>query len=304
MEPLLLRWRDVVASAAGPPSTTRLVLLTLSLHMNKGGGDAFPSTRLLAERTGLSERAVCTHLEHAEAGGWIVRERVGSGQAWKRMTYRPLIPKALNEVQQLEGEGTEGGSAPLPPEGTERRSEGAEPHDRKALNDVQSNPSGNPSSNPTDAPSVDATAKPPRSRKRRSSRKRSPNPSKPDPLAAPAQQLVRHLDAELKAAGAPGVGSRWAAAVRIAKSALRDIELAQLEEAVTWGMRSDYWRPRLVSEGAKLIRAVFAEHREPNRRNGAPRGRSAYRDRAGEGPQHTEGSPWAGSGDDYSHVSE
>ena len=62
------RWRDLVASADGPPSaTTRHVLLTLSLSMNLTGY-CYPSTRGLAERTKLSERVVCLHLGLAAEG--------------------------------------------------------------------------------------------------------------------------------------------------------------------------------------------------------------------------------------------
>ena len=138
-QPFVLRWRKMIASERGPASpTTRHVLLTLSVYMDQNG-DCFPSTRELARATGLSERAVCTHLEIACNAGWIDRQLAGSGQAWKRMTYQATLPDALKDVQH---EGTGGGSAPSA-EGTERHSEGTERHDKKVLKEVQSNSSVN-----------------------------------------------------------------------------------------------------------------------------------------------------------------
>ena len=103
------------------PSTTRHVLLTLSCHFNDAGEACYPSTRLLAEETGLSERAVITHLANARALGWLRVSKHGfAGQEWARNQYTPSFP-----------EGTEPRSAPS--------EKGTEPNDNKALNDVQSN---------------------------------------------------------------------------------------------------------------------------------------------------------------------
>lgn len=150
----LFVWRRALASEHGPKSTTRLVLLTLSLHMNQEGGSCWPSTSTLATETGLSERAVCTHLDIAASSGWLIKSVKGvSGKGWARHEYEAALPshvaKALNEVQYEETQGTERGSV-AKREGTEPRSEGTEPdaqgtepHDTKALNEVQSNSSGN-----------------------------------------------------------------------------------------------------------------------------------------------------------------
>ena len=103
------------------PATTRHVLLTLSCHFNDACEACYPSTRLLAEETGLSERAVITHLANARALGWLRVSKHGfAGQEWARNQYTPSFPQ-----------GTEPRSAPC--------EKGTEPHDKKALNDVQSN---------------------------------------------------------------------------------------------------------------------------------------------------------------------
>lgn len=134
-----LRWFNSVMSEAGPQkAVTRLVMAALAKHMSADGSRCYPSTRTLAIATGLSERAVCTHLELATKAGWIeVRQRSGSGQGWRSNLYLPRLA------------GAEPRSVPLPPEGAECRSvrsdekvlnlvhEGAEPGDRKVLKEVQ-----------------------------------------------------------------------------------------------------------------------------------------------------------------------
>ncbi|CAG9194095.1 conserved hypothetical protein [Paraburkholderia caribensis] len=173
-------WRHAIINSSLPP-TTRHVLLTLSCHVNDAGEPAYPSTQLLAQETGLSERAVITHLRDAAALGWLAVSKHGyGGQKWARNQYYPHIPdgfelpdredrgteagsvpskkgrktKALKHVQQLVdksgGEGAERGSVPsqkalnVVPEGTER-------DDVKALNHVQSNTAVNPAVNPATA---------------------------------------------------------------------------------------------------------------------------------------------------------
>ena len=107
------RWQKVVASEKGPSTPTkRLVLLTISLFMNKDGGSCFPSTKKLITATGLSERSICNHLEGAACDGWIEKhKKCGVGQAWKRHSYTAKIPKkALKELQRVSIKGTERGS--------------------------------------------------------------------------------------------------------------------------------------------------------------------------------------------------
>jgi hypothetical protein len=143
---LLFTWRELVASDRGPASPTRRhVLITLSLNMNQGGGSCYPSTARLAEMTGLSERSVCSHLEAAEAEGWIRRGRHGSGRGWKLTAYQAAIPDTLNEVQHVRAAGTETGSARQRSEGAEPHARGTEPHargtepdDTEVLKEVQS----------------------------------------------------------------------------------------------------------------------------------------------------------------------
>lgn len=128
--PFVARWRDAVLSADGPPKPmTRYVLDVLTKYMNGDGGNCYPSTRTLAEATGLSERSVCEHLRHATENGWLSKSvRGNSGQGWRRHRYVPLLPSLLK--------GTDGESARIT-EGTDAESvtesKGTDPHDVKAL---------------------------------------------------------------------------------------------------------------------------------------------------------------------------
>lgn len=118
-------WRHAIQKA-DLPSTTKLVLFNLSVHMNDAGESCYPSTGKQAQDTGLSERSVCTHLDKAADAGFIEKKRHGyGGQKWARNEYFATYPK-----------GTEPDAKALNlfPKGTE-------PDDKKALNDVQSNSS-------------------------------------------------------------------------------------------------------------------------------------------------------------------
>ncbi|WP_241023364.1 helix-turn-helix domain-containing protein [Paraburkholderia sp. Ac-20340] len=182
-------WRHAIIKSGLSP-TTRHVLLTLSCHLNDLGEDCFPSTAMLAEETGLSERSVCTHLTTAASLGWfVVRKHGFAKQRWARHEYLPRIPegfeiraenegtetgsvpskrgrgaKALKDVQCPVDKGTEAGSVPSE-KALNVVQEGTEPSDVKALNEVQSNTAVNPT------------------------KKSSSNASAENPAAAAAQNL-------------------------------------------------------------------------------------------------------------------
>jgi len=118
-------WRHAILEAK-LPATTKHVLLTISCFMNDVGEGCYRTTKELAQFTGLSERAVCTHVENAVKLGWLKKSQHGfRGQKWKRHEYEPLWPK-----------GTEPGSA-ASKKALNGMQEGAEPDDKKALKQVQ-----------------------------------------------------------------------------------------------------------------------------------------------------------------------
>lgn len=122
-------WRQAVIKSQ-LASTTRHVLLTLGCHMNDMGESCYPSIETLCEETGLSNRAVITHLKLAVEAGFISCDKHGfSGQKWARNEYKATFPplKVVNEVHHLEDKAVN-----VVPEGSERS-------DEKAVNDVHTN---------------------------------------------------------------------------------------------------------------------------------------------------------------------
>lgn len=126
-------WRHAIIKS-DLPATTRHVLLTISCFMNEVGGGCYPTTKDLSAATGLSERAICTHIASAAKAGWLgVSEHGFRGQKWKNHQYQAAWPEA---------EGTEPGSVPLVAKALNVVPKGTEPDDIKALNDVQSTSPG------------------------------------------------------------------------------------------------------------------------------------------------------------------
>ena len=123
-------WRHAIIKS-DLPATTRHVLLTISCFMNELGDGCYPTQEQLAEATGLSDRAVRSHLEVAEQKGWIKRQEHGfKGQRWRNHEYSASWP----ETQDVE-KGAERGSSPSD-QGAEPNAEGAERGSEKVRNDV------------------------------------------------------------------------------------------------------------------------------------------------------------------------
>jgi hypothetical protein len=149
---LLFRWRWLIASQRGPASpTTRHVLLTLGLHMASDGSRAFPSENRLALETGLSERAVSTHLRIAIQLGWIVRKRERQiGKDWAQYFYRAAIPPNLDAPERRSG--------PIPSR-SEARADATERESPIVPNDVPLNATENTANNSTAGSDISASSK-------------------------------------------------------------------------------------------------------------------------------------------------
>ena len=137
-------WERLVTSESGPANpTTRHVLLTLATHVNREG-QAWPSQKILAAETGLTERSICVHLKLAVDEGWLNRATHGNGKGWRNHIYTITLPSIATEPRSAAShpEGAEPRSAANHPEGAEPRSaairvnatnpqiasNGAEPH--------------------------------------------------------------------------------------------------------------------------------------------------------------------------------
>lgn len=85
-------WQQAILDSDLAP-TTRHVLLTIGCYMNQLGEGSYPSMRTLAVKTGLSARAVCTHVEKAAKAGWIRIAAHGfAGTKWRRNEYVACWP--------------------------------------------------------------------------------------------------------------------------------------------------------------------------------------------------------------------
>lgn len=102
--------RTVMASDL--PNITRLVSHTMAFHGRADGSGIFPSVRLIAKEAGLSERAVCTHIDLLVRRGFLWRKsRVAETTAGALgFVYILAIPSVLNEIQHCAGNGAERGS--------------------------------------------------------------------------------------------------------------------------------------------------------------------------------------------------
>lgn len=85
-------WLSAVLSKAGPPSSTaRLLIAALATRMN-GECFCYPSIEMLAEETGLSNRAILNHVATLN-GQWLeVTTRKTGGTGRPRNVYAALIP--------------------------------------------------------------------------------------------------------------------------------------------------------------------------------------------------------------------
>lgn len=123
-------WRLGIIKSDLPP-TTRHLLLTLSVRMDKFGSNCFPSIETLCKETGLSNRSVIDHLRLAERSGWLVVAKRGFvDRRWSRNEYSAALPSQ---------EGSERGSPPYQHEAVNLVQEGSEPGDKEAVNEVHTN---------------------------------------------------------------------------------------------------------------------------------------------------------------------
>ena len=93
--PVLMKvwsWRQVILRSS-LASTTKLVLLALSSHMNDHGEGCYPSLDTLAQETSLTRKAVITHIATAITAGFLAKDRMNiRGRKWASNIYRATIP--------------------------------------------------------------------------------------------------------------------------------------------------------------------------------------------------------------------
>ncbi|MBN9021301.1 MAG: helix-turn-helix domain-containing protein [Rhizobiales bacterium] len=128
-------WRHAITRSGLSP-TTRHVLLTLSIFMDEAGGSCFPPVDDIVAATGLSKRAVLTHLEAACEAGWLRKQAHGyRGQKWRRQEYEALWPErdVVPREDDADASGAGAAEAAGEAEGGER---GAPPSSTEVVNVV------------------------------------------------------------------------------------------------------------------------------------------------------------------------
>lgn len=94
----LFTWRSAISSENSRlEPTSRLVALSLSLHMNERGGSCFPSIRRLARETALHNETVQIHLDKLEKAGWL---KVARGNAKQPNHYTATVPDNFQPDQE------------------------------------------------------------------------------------------------------------------------------------------------------------------------------------------------------------
>lgn len=131
-------WRHAIVKSDLPP-TTRHVLLTISVFMNDAGDGCYPTTKQLAEATGLSERAVCEHIARASSSGWLSISVHGfKGQKWKNHQYEAAWPEVEgtdpdDKKALTEGQSTTPVTTPITNSMSERGSDVSAPKGKKQV---------------------------------------------------------------------------------------------------------------------------------------------------------------------------
>ena len=91
------------ALSQGVDPTAKLVLVVLTDHYNTEREDAFPSVRLIAERSGFCTKSVARALSRLEANGLIAATRkVGRVTVWHLFIGPRLVEQPQVEQPQVE----------------------------------------------------------------------------------------------------------------------------------------------------------------------------------------------------------
>ena len=102
--PAVIEWRNAFCAvrdtsrATGLPSTTRLVLWTISRFMDGDGTGAHPGLERIAKDAGLSLPAVKLHIEIAAERGWLRRKRNHKTRYGIGYEYIAAIPEGATSL--------------------------------------------------------------------------------------------------------------------------------------------------------------------------------------------------------------
>jgi hypothetical protein len=93
------RWRWLVTSLDGPKSPVqRLILVVLfDYWVSSPTREIFPSEKTIAEKVGVTDRAIRSNLRVLREAGWIrIGFRDRGGQGWRRYEYQLCWPQGVD----------------------------------------------------------------------------------------------------------------------------------------------------------------------------------------------------------------
>ena len=89
-------WRDAVRRTPIAP-LTKLVCYSLANYLSDAGRTAAPTIEMLIEDTGLSNRSIATHLQHAVGIGLLaIKRRTARDGRYLRNVYLPRFPDTVS----------------------------------------------------------------------------------------------------------------------------------------------------------------------------------------------------------------
>ena len=94
----LFSWRNAVYKS-DLSSSEKFTLITISMFMTSRGFNSFPSIKLLAEKTSLSERSIKRAVKKISETGFISIAKKRDGKDWNHNQYTATFPKKTIAVE-------------------------------------------------------------------------------------------------------------------------------------------------------------------------------------------------------------
>ncbi len=249
----LFSWRSQIAESELAP-TTRLVALTLSLHMSERGDSCYPSLILQAKETGLAKSTVVKALKELEAEGFLERavKNEGKGGRGQVTGYKATMPPAQPFAETtLEGSV----AAAQPSAETTVRQENSS---SDAAETVRWTPTKGPPIGPEDVSTEDV--------------QEDVETSEPSALALPEihvraihHEAAAYLKQRLRERGTTVFARDWhLKAAAVARDILQrsGVPPEDLRACIDWALADRFWAGRITTmEKIRDLMPQFQQHR-------------------------------------------
>lgn len=260
----LFTWRSRIADSGLPP-TTRLVALTLSLHMNERGDSCFPSLETQSEETGLSKTTVVKALRELEQTGYIVRTVTNGGKGGRGNVthYRAVHPPPQLFTERTVQPRNSSSDAERTVHLTPKKGPASEQEDvsTEGVRAEDDTTGASPLAPSADEPNPEPDPVP-----------LSPvevlDPAAPGPKGSPgpeARAIAADFKAELRARGTTVFARDWhlrAAAVAQDLLGRSGVEPEDLRACIAWALSDPWWSGRVTTmEKIRDLMPQFQQHR-------------------------------------------